>query len=74
MTYQISSFRRFPTAFAIVGAAALAFSGLIASTTPAYAQSASDYRCAGLANRPDHRDLGSVLNKMGRPCIRYRPS
>ena len=51
MTYQISSFRRFPTAFAIVGAAALAFSGLIASTTPAYAQSASDYRCAGLAEQ-----------------------
>src|SRR3546814_12298872 len=49
MAYQLSSFRRFPTAFAVVAASALAFTGLIASTSPAYAQSGGDYRCAGLA-------------------------
>lgn len=51
MSYQLSSFRRFPTAFAIVAASGLAFAGLMASTTPAYAQSDSDYRCAGLAEQ-----------------------
>ena len=51
MTSQLSSFRRFPAAFAIVAASALAFTGLIASTTPAYAQSGSDYRCSGLAEQ-----------------------
>ena len=51
MTNQLSSFRRFPTAFAIVGASALAFTGLVASASPAYAQSGSDYRCAGLADQ-----------------------
>ena len=51
MAYQLSSFRRFPSAFAIVAASALAFTGLIASTTPAYAQSGSDYRCSGLAEQ-----------------------
>ena len=51
MTNQLSSFRRFPSAFAIVAASALAFTGLIASTSPAYAQSGSDYRCAGLADQ-----------------------
>ena len=51
MAYQISSFRRFPAAFAIVAASALAFTGLIATATPAYAQSGSDYRCAGLAEQ-----------------------
>ena len=51
MTEQLSSFRRFPSAFAIVAASALAFTGLIASTSPAYAQSGSDYRCAGLADQ-----------------------
>ena len=35
MAYQLSSFRRFPTAFAVVAASALAFTGLIASTSPA---------------------------------------
>lgn len=50
MANQLSSFRRFPAAFAIVAASALAFTGLIASTTPAYAQS-GDYRCAGLADQ-----------------------
>ncbi|HMO76898.1 MAG TPA: hypothetical protein PKD99_09635 [Sphingopyxis sp.] len=50
MTYRLSTFRRFPTAFAIVGASALAFAGLISTTAPAYAQS-SDYRCAGLADQ-----------------------
>ena len=51
MAYQISSFRRFPAAFAIVAASALAFTGLIATASPAYAQSGSDYRCAGLAEQ-----------------------
>ena len=51
MAYQLSSYRRFPAAFAIVAASALAFTGLIASTTPAYAQSGSDYRCASLADQ-----------------------
>src|SRR3546814_20506062 len=46
-----SSFRRFPTAFAVVAASALAFTGLMASTTPAYAQSGGDYRCPGLAEQ-----------------------
>jgi len=50
MTYQLSSFRRFPTAFAIVASSALAFAGLMASTSPAYANS-GDYRCAGLAQQ-----------------------
>ena len=51
MTNQLSSFRRFPSAFAIVAASALAFTGLMASASPAYAQSGSDYRCAGLADQ-----------------------
>ena len=51
MAYQLSSYRRFPAAFAIVAASALAFTGLIATASPAYAQSASDYRCAGLAEQ-----------------------
>ena len=51
MSYQLSSFRRFPTAFAVVAASALAFTGLMVSTTPAYAQSGGDYRCAGLAEQ-----------------------
>ncbi|ALH82634.1 hypothetical protein [Sphingopyxis macrogoltabida] len=50
MAYQLSSFRRFPSAFAIVAGSALAFGGLIASTSPAYAQS-GDYRCTGLAEQ-----------------------
>lgn len=49
MTYQLSTFRRFPTAFAIVAAAGLAFAGLVASTSPAYAAEGGDYRCAALA-------------------------
>lgn len=51
MAYQLSSYRRFPAAFAIVAASALAFTGLIATASPAYAQAASDYRCAGLAEQ-----------------------
>ena len=51
MSYQLSSFRRFPTAFALVAASGLAFAGLMASTSPAYAQSGGDYRCAGLAEQ-----------------------
>ena len=51
MSYQLSSFRRFPTAFAITGAAALAFAGLMASTVPAQAQQGNDYRCSGLAEQ-----------------------
>lgn len=50
MTYQLSTFRRFPSAFAIVAASALAFTGLMASASPAYAAS-NDYRCAGLAEQ-----------------------
>ena len=51
MAYQLSSYRRFPAAFAIVAASALAFTGLMATATPAYAQSASDNRCSGLAEQ-----------------------
>lgn len=52
MSNQLSSFRRFPSAFAIVAASALAFTGLIASTAPAYAQTGgNDYRCSGLAEQ-----------------------
>jgi hypothetical protein len=51
MAYQLSSFRRFPSAFAIVAASALAFGGLVASASPAYAQTGGDYRCAGLAEQ-----------------------
>ena len=51
MANQLSSFRRFPAAFAIVAGSALAFTGLMASTTPAYAQTGSDYRCSGLAEQ-----------------------
>ena len=51
MAYQLSSFRRFPSAFAIVAASALAFTGLIASTSPAYAQDSGDYRCSTLAEQ-----------------------
>lgn len=51
MSYQLSSFHRFPSAFAIVAASALAFTGLMASTSPAYAQSGGDYRCTGLAEQ-----------------------
>ena len=51
MAYQLSSYRRFPAAFAIVAASALAFTGLMASASPAYAQSGADYRCAGLADQ-----------------------
>ena len=51
MTYQLSSFRRFPSAFAIVAASALAFTGLIASTSPAYARDSQDYRCTALADQ-----------------------
>ncbi|WP_077148757.1 hypothetical protein [Sphingopyxis sp. KK2] len=51
MTIQLSAFRSFPTALTIVAASALAFTGLVATTSPAYAQSAADYRCAGLADQ-----------------------
>ncbi|MDZ3832376.1 MAG: hypothetical protein U0S50_11220 [Sphingopyxis sp.] len=50
MSYQLSSFRYFPSAFAVVAASALAFGGLLASTSPAYAGE-SDYRCAGLVEQ-----------------------
>ncbi|AJA07379.1 hypothetical protein SKP52_02210 [Sphingopyxis fribergensis] len=59
MAYQLSSFRRFPAAFAIVAASTLAFAGLMATATPAYAQSASDYRCSGLAEQA-HVAAGGV--------------
>lgn len=51
MATQLSSFRRFPAAFAIVAASALAFTGLIATTSPAYAQDGGDYRCSTLAEQ-----------------------
>lgn len=50
MAYKLSSFRRFPTAFAIVASSALAFTGLMASAAPAYANG-GDYRCTGLADQ-----------------------
>lgn len=63
MSYQLSSFRRFPTAFAIVAASGLAFAGLMASTTPAYAQSSSDYRCSGLAEQAHVAAAGAEAGK-----------
>jgi hypothetical protein len=63
MAYQLSSFRRFPAAFAIVAASALAFTGLMASATPAYAQSGSDYRCAGLADQANVAATGADSGK-----------
>lgn len=40
------------SAFALVGAVALAFTGLMATATPAQAQGTSaDYRCAGLVEQ-----------------------
>ena len=52
MSNQLSSFRRFPSALAIVAASALAFTGLIAWTAPAAAQTgSSDYRCSTLAEQ-----------------------
>ena len=59
MAYQLSSYRRFPAAFAIVAASALAFTGLMATATPAYAQSGSDYRCSALAEQA-HVAAGGV--------------
>lgn len=64
MTYQLSSFRRFPSALAIVAASALAFGGLIASTSPAYAQANStDYRCTGLADQARTAAAGTEGSK-----------
>ena len=63
MTNQLSSFRRFPSAFAIVAASALAFTGLVASASPAYAQSGSDYRCAGLAEQAHVAANGAEAGK-----------
>ena len=60
MAYQLSSYRRFPAAFAIVAASVLAFTGLMATATPAYAQSGSDYRCAGLAELIQSGELGKI--------------
>ena len=63
MAYQLSSYRRFPAAFAIVAASALAFTGLIATASPAYAQSGSDYRCAGLAEQAHVAANGAEAGK-----------
>lgn len=63
MSYQLSSFRRFPTAFAIAGTAALAFAGLMASTSPAYAQQGADYRCSGLAEQAHVAATGAEGSK-----------
>lgn len=52
MTANFKAFSSFPSAFAIVAASALAFSGLVASTSPAHAATNdSDYRCAGLVDQ-----------------------
>ncbi len=59
MSHQLSSFRRFPTAFAIAGASVLAFAGLMASASPAHAQQSSDYRCSGLAEQAHVAAVGT---------------
>lgn len=52
MTANLTAFRSFPSAFVVVAASALAFTGLIATTSPAAAQTnSSDYRCAGLVDQ-----------------------
>lgn len=63
MAIQLSNFRRFPSAFAIVAASALAFGGLVATTSPAYAQSGGDYRCAGLAEQASTAANGADAGK-----------
>lgn len=48
----LSSYRAFPSALVLVSAAALAFTGLIATTSPANAKTASsDYRCTALVDQ-----------------------
>jgi hypothetical protein len=52
MTANLKAFRSFPSAFAVVAASALAFTGLVASASPAHAQTSSaDYRCAALVDQ-----------------------
>lgn len=52
------------SAFALVGAVALAFTGLMVSASPAYAQGAStDYRCAGLVDQARTAAAGTDANK-----------
>lgn len=52
MASSLSSYRAFPSAFALVSATALAFTGLMASATPANAMVASDdYRCTALVEQ-----------------------
>jgi hypothetical protein len=63
MANQLSNFRRFPSAFAIVAASALAFTGLVATTSPAYAQSGGDYRCASLAEQASTAASGAEGGK-----------
>lgn len=63
MTNRLSSFRRFPTAISLVAATGLAFAGLMASTSPAYAQSGSDYRCSGLAEQASTAANGTEGSK-----------
>jgi hypothetical protein len=63
MANKLSSFRRFPAAFAIVAASALAFTGLMATASPAYAQSNSDYRCSGLAEQAHVAANGAAGDK-----------
>lgn len=47
-----SAYASFPSAFALAGAAVLAFAGLVATTSPAQAQAAStDYRCTALVEQ-----------------------
>ena len=64
MAIQLSAYRRFPFAFAIVSASALAFTGLIASTAPAHAQDASDYRSARTGPAPRMLRAGSEVEEL----------
>ena len=47
----------------IVAASALAFTGLMATASPAYAQSGGDYRCAGLAEQAHVAANGAEAGK-----------
>jgi hypothetical protein len=52
------------SAVALVGAVALAFTGLMVSASPAYAQGAStDYRCAGLTEQARTAAAGTDAKK-----------
>lgn len=64
MASSLSSYRDFPTAFALVTAAALAFTGLIATTSPAHAMVGStDYRCTALSTQAQTAADGTASDK-----------